>query len=449
MFKGVTGLMGSGKGVYTVCPIVHQVLQDTDQHIITNFALKLHPWNRALKRRKWKPELGLLAALREQYEGQDFDAEKRIHVIEDDFSHFYLWRIDDSGKLIRIDAKKDDKGKVVGFDEAAFNTTQGCTYIADESGLYWGARSWMKNEAGLNFYLRQHRKAEDDVWFLMQTEKDVDRQCRDVIQEWHSLVNHKHRRIGPFKQPDVISCFVSPEPPSQRGKVIGHLPRVIHWDKRLVGGSFDTAKGVGVQGRAADIFKKAKGVPTWALPLGIVGAGLLVVGAARAFGWGTGKLLTQAPKMEAGQMVKSALARGPAPLGLQVPGPLPVNQTGAVQVAAGRTAEPLARVVGVMVWPRGSRKIPSVKVILDDGVILTSEDDNIQQLAGPGKPVIVNGVKYEWSKTKPNDGLDRSSAGSPGTMAAPSGTTDSQGVSHNGGGGGWPQSPTNGKLLGY
>jgi hypothetical protein len=73
---------------------------------------------------------------------------------------------------------------------------------------------------------------------------------------------------------------------------------------------------------AADIEKRAKGLPSWALPVGILMLGGGLIFSARGFGWFSGKLLTGGLHTAAGKAVTSgARAMGGAwnPLANLVP----------------------------------------------------------------------------------------------------------------------------------
>jgi len=101
MIKCYQGLMGAGKGVYTVLNLIDE-LRSTDRHIITNFAVELHPWCRRLSRRRSRGEKGLLAHLMDTY-GETFNASERIHVISDkQMVEFYLWRVSANCKAYHL-----------------------------------------------------------------------------------------------------------------------------------------------------------------------------------------------------------------------------------------------------------------------------------------------------------------------------------------------------------
>lgn len=284
---------GAGKGIYGMLRLI-DVLRSTDHHIITNLAVELNPWVRRLSRKRRRGEKGLLAHLLDTY-GETFDAETRVHIIpNEDVKFFYLHRIRD-GKLIKIEPVVSGRGKgdaaVIGFDPMAFEITEPCTYFIDEAGTFWGSRNWQSLAPAFGVYSSQHRKAGDEVWFMFQHVSQVDKQMRILIDEWHSCVNHKFRKIMMFRQPERISVVVTNEPPDMRAKGVG-IPKVIGFDKEGIGASYDTAKGAGVQGLGADILKKAHGMPWWMIIVAMMAGGMAIIFAARGSGWVFGKLLT-------------------------------------------------------------------------------------------------------------------------------------------------------------
>ena len=162
------------------------------------------------------------------------------------------------------------------LDEKAFENGVAIYYQLDEGWRILNARKWQTTADGVQFYMAQHRKANDDMDLLIQHHSQIEKQARQLIAEYHTLVNHKYRKLLFFRQPDFISVVISNEPPEQRGK-ISTIPKVLRFDRMGLGGSFDTAAGTGVQGMAADINKKSTGLPWWGIILAVVGIGLLII----------------------------------------------------------------------------------------------------------------------------------------------------------------------------
>jgi len=381
--------MGSGKGVYTVIKTIEE-LQDTDRHIITNFAYRINPWVRKIGKRKSRGEKGFKAHLLDTC-GEDYNIEKRIHIIPDeDMANFYLWRINDAGELIKLDGIYDKRsGKLEGFDPEAFEKTQPCVYVVDEAQRFWSARDWQKTSDALSFYVTQHRKATDDVWVACQHLSQLDKQMRVLFQEYHTCVNHKFRKMSVFKQPNVISVIVSNEAPEQRVTNLGHLPKIIRFDPLGIGSCYDTASGVGVQGRAADILQKPKGLPWWGIFALVILGGLLIIVAAKGLGIGVGKLLTggfnkpKPVKIEPAQPVQKNKVLDPfglAPLELQ-PRPQPKLES----YSPVTNTEPEVFMVGFAMIPHGLgdegfKPKREFKIMLSNGRVYSTYNPSVTYL---------------------------------------------------------------------
>jgi hypothetical protein len=290
MIDLVTGLPGAGKGVYMMLRIIDE-LKNTERPIITNFALRLQPWNRPLGKRRSRPEKGLLQYLLDTY-GETFNAEKRIHVLDDeDMQVFYLWRCTPDFKLTKIAAEYSLDGSISKIDESEWSNTLPTWYGADEGWKFWNSRNWQRQDKGIQFYNAQHRKAGDDLMITTQHLAQIDKQMRVLVQTYHSLVNHGKRKMGIFRQPAVISVFETNEPPEAGRKSLGAAPKVVKFDKAGLGGCFDTAQGAGVQGGAADILHKTKGLPPWGMLLLVILIGGALISVSRGAGWLTGYVL--------------------------------------------------------------------------------------------------------------------------------------------------------------
>lgn len=399
---GIFGLQGSGKGVYSVMRI-EDCLTTTDKHVITNFAIELHPWLRRLGRRRSRGEKGFLAYLFDKY-GQTYDAEKRIHIISDeDMAHFYLWRVTPDGVLTKIDEIRDGKGKIIGFDKDAFAITLPTFYVMDEGWKFLNSRNWQTNDAGIQFYCAQHRKAGDDLDICGQHESQIDKQARVLIQEYHTLVNHKFRKIGMFRQPNMISVLISNEPPAMRSKTLKPLPKLIRFDKVGIGGSFDTAKGAGVQGLGADIERKPKGLPTWMVFFAVIAFGFALVIGAKAMGWGAGKLLvggfqskpiqtlTRVPSNMVAKAVAPAVPPAPSGPNYRKSAGSPV-ETNAVEI--------LEMSGAVMVDGKW-------KLLLSDGSIVTPGDGRCSMYVPQMGIAGVDGKLVRWQKKKQHHETER------------------------------------------
>ena len=389
----ITGLPGAGKGVYSTMRCI-DVLMSSEKPIITNFALELYPWLRQMARRRSRGEKGLLAHLRDTY-GETFNAEKRVHVLTDEqMADFYTWRVDEHENLIQVEHTRDKAGRVATLNENAFATTLPCYYLMDEGWKFLNARGWQKLGEGFQFYLAQHRKAGDDLDITAQDASQIDKQARVLVQEYHTLVNHGYRKIGVFKQPNVISVVVSNEPPDKR-KSVGAMPKMIRFDKVGIGGSFNTAKGAGITGMAGDIERKRKGWPTWGMPVAAVAVGLVIVLGSRLFGGFAGALLSGGKKKdvvkEGGQVVET---NGMGKV------------TEAAKVGIPRSAlEAAASVTRTSLYPESELTIVGWayfggldRVMLSDGTTVTYGDGRCTAVRQVQRIAVVDGKMVQWQK---------------------------------------------------
>lgn len=281
MIHFLTGKPGAGKGVIAVHELI-RVLAHTDCVIVCDLAVKLTPWVRDLStgsiwartmKRFLRPERGLLAYLTEKY-GQTFWAEKRIKVIpETESGEFYLHRMSRvTGEWIKLDAVRDKQGRVESFDTSP--DTYPTLYITDECWRTFGARDWQNTSKGIIFYAAQHRKFSDEWFLTAQHTKQIETQLRQLAQDFWVVRNHGKMRVGPFRQPDMMTVTVYDQAPTGSNQVTAMERRVLRLDKKGIGSCFDTSGGTGVGGgRSADINEKKRGIPF----VGLCAAAALVI----------------------------------------------------------------------------------------------------------------------------------------------------------------------------
>lgn len=404
MINAITGVPGAGKGVLLTMR-AEQELVATDRHIITNHALRVAPWKRRLARGRVRPAAGFSSHLLAKY-GSDFGVWERVHLLSDeDFSEFFLWRINSAGELIKIDAERDKDNVVQSFNLEQFAVTRPVCYMMDEAWKFIWSRNWQKMGRGFLFYIAQHRHAGDDMWIAAQSESQIDKAVRELVQDWHSCVNHGKRKVFLFRQPKVISVVVSNEPPSKR-KSVGAAPQIIRFKKSLLD-SYDTSAGMGPAGQGADLEKKEKGLPPWLLPTAVVGLGVGIVLAARFAGWGTGKLLTHAPSVHP---ASSGPTNEPPKSGLglfTVPSSSPAGSSTDVEPAP--------------VYLHGWLRDGSVfKFFLSDGTVLRSSDPDFEKAGSPG--LRYAGKLFPWEPVRrsvePATGLGQAPLGSVPVMSS-------------------------------
>lgn len=289
----LTGRPGNGKGLYAVKTAI-DVLRNTEHPIITNVPFRIQPWIRIYKKKGktvWQPEIGLKNYLLKTY-GEDFNVERRLFLLDDDQTrNFFLYRVKD-GVLTKA-TPVSEHGDVVSFDTSLHLSGGPVVYYIDEAWKFYGARDWKDTGKAVLYYAAQHRHFGDDFWVITQHSKQVDTALRQVAQDFMVVCNHGKRRIGMFKQPSVFVVSTYAEAPSGAKTDQPMSREVFKLDKKGIGGCYDTCAGVGIVGSGgADIGQKTKGLPWYLILIFLVVAGLTIVGVAKGFGYGAGKLLT-------------------------------------------------------------------------------------------------------------------------------------------------------------
>jgi len=318
----LTAKLGGGKGVVTVTEIIEDELVNGDRCIVTNFAFETEPWVRTLrsfKGVKYQAEMGFRAYLMEKYGGKDFDIRKRLFFLDDDRTKdFYLHCVKD-GRLIEVDAKRNDKGQVVSYDVEPAQGGNGVVYIIDEAWKFFASREWQKTEQGLTFYSPQIRKFNDALWIVCQSYKQVDVQLVRMAQEFWHVINRGKMRAFMFRQPAIFDLRIYDRPPESRATPMRN--KILRLNPKTVGSCYNTAAGAGMRGSKADIGERKSGIPWWLAPIGAV---VLVA----ALLWGTdkaGKLMSNAfnfytpPGASTNQVAKTPVVNDRPPVATAVP----------------------------------------------------------------------------------------------------------------------------------
>lgn len=255
MIKFVTGLPGGGKSLYAVMRLIDE-LRGTERRIVTNLALRLHPWvdGRGVARK------GLLRVLKDTY-GSDFEAELRIVLLSvEQTEQFFLY-----GRSQVPAAYQNESGKFVCMPE------RGVAFFIDELHEFMPAKDWEKH-AGLTLsWMTQHRRAGDDAWVISQHPLLVANNFRRLCQECISMQNRKFRRFFAWRQPDVLSFSVYQSTPPKDSEPAMYSD-YIKGSRARIYECYDTAAGVGVTGAAADVQTKPTGLPFWTMwvALGVI-----------------------------------------------------------------------------------------------------------------------------------------------------------------------------------
>jgi len=143
----------------------------------------------------------------------------------------------------------------------------GVYYAIDEVNNFFNSRAWMETGRDVLYYLSQHRKLGDTVICITQAVENVDKQFRSVTQDFTYLRNLSKETFGKFKMPSIFVRKTFGSPPSEHSQPME--TGTFRLDVTGIAACYDTAQGVGIHGRNADIGAKKKGIPIWILLLGI------------------------------------------------------------------------------------------------------------------------------------------------------------------------------------
>jgi len=249
----ISGKPGGGKSLYATS-LCLQELVNGRRGIVTNLALRL-------------PELAEMVQKQAEKQGvelPDLHITERVTIIEEeDLKEFYRFR-PGGVYLPVVEEKLQSTSKGLECSRKAdFSAVkdEGCLYVLDEIHVAFNARAWASTGMGVLYYLSQHRKLGDEVILITQSVNNVDRQMRSVAQDYTYVRNFRKEKAGMFKLPGVFMkrVFLEPAGPSSKPCESGMFRLDLG-----VANCFDTACGVGIQGRSgADIKERVKGLPWW------------------------------------------------------------------------------------------------------------------------------------------------------------------------------------------
>jgi hypothetical protein len=402
----ITGKPGAGKGLVAVQEIVNELIYGK-RPVITNLALRLHPWVTS----DFKPRIGLRAYLARKFDGKTFDVDRRVFVVpDDDMESFFLMRRaplhnGEPAKILKAQpqiAIKGTESRIVGFDTEVGRESGGHLYVADEAWHFWGSRSWQKTGEGLLFYNAQHRKFGDDVLVVTQNTKQIDPAVHRVAQDFWVVKNHGKLSYGPFRRPGGFTVSVYENPPTGSQQT-AMTTRFFTLDVEGIAQCYDTSAGVGLAGRGvADVNSRKRGLPFWLLPCLLLGLGLALWYGLRGVAWGVGHELGGATAQIRKASVSHAQALGlvppPSPVSNVVPvpavPPVPVASpaAGFVSQAIGVAIHPVPVVTNEPLFCKGYFLIgKGATVYLSDGTSVDTDSGRVSLIEKTF--VVVDGVK--------------------------------------------------------
>lgn len=244
MIRALVGNIGAGKSM-TAMELIAHALAETDRDVATNIVIK--------------PE-GLAAYIQKEFPGVWVDIASRVRVLtRAEGKEFWMHR----GPGVDLALKADGEPNYTGV-------TKGVFYVIDEAHIDFDSRCWAKSSKNLTFYNSQHRKLDDEVWFVTQFLELVDSRVRGFAEEYCYVENNANMRyLGVFKGLKYVTVSAYKSPRAKSGKSNG----ICVWSKRLrfnkgLLATYDTSAGVGMPGIGRPEQKKFKGISIlWAIPL--------------------------------------------------------------------------------------------------------------------------------------------------------------------------------------
>lgn len=239
----ISGKPGGGKSLYAVRLIVEELLAG-HRVIITNVPLKLD---------------ALHSYVQEQAGDRVVDVIGRVWILdEEQTSQFWTFR-PGGVRIPRLTQARWQAGEVPSYK--AVNDS-GVMYVIDEVHNFFGSRQWAETGRDVLFYLSQHRKLGDTVICITQAVGNVDKQFRSVTQDFTYIRNLSKERIGAFRLPGIFLRSTYPSPPTETAVPMERGRFTL--DVRGIAACYDSAAGVGIHGRMADMGERKKGLPWWA-----------------------------------------------------------------------------------------------------------------------------------------------------------------------------------------
>jgi hypothetical protein len=161
---------------------------------------------------------------------------------------------------IKIDSISNEDWRMGKRPDYTVVKDHGVFFVLDEVHIAFNARAWALTGAEVLYYLSQHRKLGDDVICITQSVANVDKQFRSVAQDFTYIRNLGKESFGHFRLPMRFIRKTYAQPPSgdkSEPMEMGSFAL----DVNGLASCYDTAKGVGIHGRAgADTKHRKKGI---------------------------------------------------------------------------------------------------------------------------------------------------------------------------------------------
>ncbi len=255
----ISGKPGGGKTLYSVKLIVEELVH-SDRIIVTNVPLKLGELNRYLQEKYPRAyerffEFKIGDSSVAVAEVPPHITERVVLIDEDQLARFFTFR----GGNVRLKSVSNEEWREGKRPDFSIVKDKGILYVLDEIHIAFNSRAWALTGNEVLYYLSQHRKLGDDVICITQSVNNVDKQFRSVAQDYTYIRNLAKQRAGFFRLPAMFvrSTYPQPATPTSAAMETGSF----RLDVSGLAACYDTAKGVGIHGRAgADTKERRKGI---------------------------------------------------------------------------------------------------------------------------------------------------------------------------------------------
>lgn len=412
----IVGKKGGGKSMLAT-KLAAGILRDTNRHLITNLPLRIPELTEYIYGPPPEPQIGQITKPRPTLDGRITFLTEKKHLkrfwlclgngfwIPDlrkedyalgrelDFRLAYRWRTTTGPvrhrKLI-TDLYDDEIAKWTTpppdqpqseLEIAEISDLPPVQFIIDEIQLIFPARGFMQTSQGAIFWLSQQRKLGADLICITQSASLVDKEFRDLADDWLYITNWGRKQKSWFRLPKVMTwCKYDQQPGPGISPMVSGTFRM---DIEGIGQCYETAAGVGIEGSMdADKNERTPGIHwSWAF-LAVAILLLLVFQIPNLITKGIQHLVMHSPTAVYAKAAPTLTTNQP-----------PTTQTVAHAVAP-RQAPPAAKpsaaltLKGVTVW-RGI-----ATAYLSDGTQVTSRQfDRFQGVIRDGPKII--GVRLD------------------------------------------------------
>ncbi len=231
MITFICGKPGGGKSLTALREMAIALDDPNGPFIVTNLALRL---DSIMERWGIEPALS------------------RIRILDDsEIGEFYLCRRGESGDFelpLHVPAGLGYEVPDLGSEQLDSVVERGTLYIIDEVHVHFHARQWQRVGMATQFWATQHRKINDRVLLLTQKIEQVEKQLRNLGQEYW-LCENLAKKAGPVKwvrhsAKIKVHRYLSPNPQAEKQADSFEFPL----DPALFE-LYDTSGGVGVRAR--------------------------------------------------------------------------------------------------------------------------------------------------------------------------------------------------------